>query len=409
MPKFRNASVHGILIRVVTTNCIDYFLDHVKTFLILSIKLLKNMLAVRDKLATINHGEIMKGCAYYNLMYPGFITLPDGFSCIIKLKNRIACILILKKVQAMRITDFANGVDKKVISENRTVHNLRYPIQSIKEESVTVEYNDTEYFIYETKDQYNRIFQSDYYTDLMISVDAENAAEEQLSIEILEKFISEYRAATHNYWILPPDDLFAGNQVIKTDFHHYSDEEKKIKAEDRLRLSRRLSLGMKQLQYRSNRFNMNFTKEQIDQHAQALLQKLALDQKTAFCVESILRAQQELIIFKNYKYAFIELFFAIESMLSDFLTKEKIKHGISNNKIKDYRGEVGVSYLINIEIRLVLNNLTTDEIDILGKVDSIRKKRNEIVHNNSDVSEKEATEAIKIAEDFINLLKRNGA
>lgn len=351
----------------------------------------------------------MRGCAYYNLMYPGFITLPDGFNCIIKHKNRIACILVLKKIQAMQITDFANGVERTVVSENKIKHDLRIPIQSIKEQNVTVEYNDTEYFIYETKSQYNRIFQSDYYTDLMISVDADNAAEEQVALEVLGKFISEYRGATNNYWILPPDDLFAGNLVIKTYFHHYSKDEQSTKVEDRLRISRSLSLSVKQFQYRGNRFNMNFSKEQIEQHAQALIKKIGDDQKTEFHVESILRAQQELIIFKNYKYAFLEIFFAIESMLSNFLTKEKLKHGISNKKIKDYRGEVGISYLINIEIRLVLNKLTAEEIDVLGKVDSIRKKRNEIVHNNGDVSEKEAIDAMKIAEDFITLLKKNGA
>lgn len=39
----------------------------------------------------------MKGIAYYHVMYPGFITLPDGFNCFFKHNDRLACVLIVKK------------------------------------------------------------------------------------------------------------------------------------------------------------------------------------------------------------------------------------------------------------------------------------------------------------------------
>ena len=347
----------------------------------------------------------MKGCAYYNIKYPGFISLPDGFNCIFKIDERYVCILIRKKIQAMQITDFNNGINKEIISPTISKHTLKNKIESIDQHTITVEYNLTEYFIYELNQHYNRIFQSDYYTDIHINFDSNGNDESEFAYKALKYFIREYRIATANYWVLEPDDMIFGNNVCMTGFHNYTETEQKMNYEQRLCTSRNITLTINKFNILGSKFNNNFSEQQINICAAILTKRISDGIKYTFFDESILRATQEINIFRNYKYGFLELFFTIESFLVEFLTNEKVKVGISNNKIKEYKSEVGISYLINIELPLVIKEISTEDKEIIIRVDNMRKKRNDLVHNNGNISETEAKDALKTTISFIELLK----
>jgi hypothetical protein len=306
----------------------------------------------------------------------------------------------------MQIIDYDNGINKIPISEKEAKHELKKKIEEIRQNAIVVEYNSTEYFIYELKEHYNRIFQSDYCTEIIITFDADNNDEDDFAHEALRYFIREYRLATKNYWVLEPDDLVIGNNVLLTYFHQYSDSERKIPVKDRLRLKRNISLGIKQFRLQSNRFNNNFSLTDIEKHAELLDKRLQENNIHEFFEESLIRATQEIKIFNNYKYGFLELFFIIESCIVDFLTDEKLKLGISNKKIKEFRTEVGISYLINIELPLVLRNIEDTDKEMLNKIDVMRKKRNDLVHNRGDITNVEANDALDVTVAFVNMLSR---
>jgi len=109
---------------------------------------------------------------------------------------------------------------------------------------------------------------------------------------------------------------------------------------------------------------------------------------------------------KNYKFALLESFIAAEAVIERVLKKLKLSKGISNNKLKEYKKEVPISYKINIELRLILIDLMASEIETINKVDSVRKKRNLVVHEAEEVNSEEARAAINSVYDLLDLFDK---
>ena len=56
---------------------------------------------------------------------------------------------------------------------------------------------------------------------------------------------------------------------------------------------------------------------------------------------------------ENYRYAFLLAFFALEDILRDYLRHLETRRGVSATKLKAYEKDIGMSYMINVELPMV--------------------------------------------------------
>jgi hypothetical protein len=127
--------------------------------------------------------------------------------------------------------------------------------------------------------------------------------------------------------------------------------------------------------------------------------------KNDFVLQAITNANRQLTLYKNYKYALLECVFVIEFVVFRFTEKKKIERGISKNKLKDFSNRIGISYLINIEMPLLMETYDDHAKKILSELDQVRKIRNDIVHNAKDVTEMEARHAYTSVNNLLGYLK----
>lgn len=63
-----------------------------------------------------------------------------------------------------------------------------------------------------------------------------------------------------------------------------------------------------------------------------------------------------------------------------------------------------MSFILNIGINLVVDDISEKEKQLLVDVDRLRQKRNNIIHRNQEVSKEEAVGCINIINRFIGFL-----
>ena len=118
-----------------------------------------------------------------------------------------------------------------------------------------------------------------------------------------------------------------------------------------------------------------------------------------------MKAKEELYIHANYKYSFIESWTALEISIVRLLRKIKLEKGISKKKIDDFESEVGISYLLNIELPLIFSLQDADLKELVTKVDAVRKLRNKVIHESREISQEDAVLALNTAIAFLNKIE----
>ena len=220
----------------------------------------------------------------------------------------------------------------------------------------------------------------------------------------LDYFIESYRMVSGDVLTLTLNKVTYVSTVIKEYFHPYSAEELNLAKEDRNKVSREFKLGVKQVGFPF--WNTQGKRLLTDESkiASNLSDFFKNKTKPTSLSEFILKAREELYVHKNYKYSFIETWTSLEIGIVSLLRKRKLEKGISKNKIDDFESEVGISYLLNIE--LPLTHQVNDEIfkPLLSKVDAIRKLRNKVIHENRNISFEDAENAFKTAIEFLHYL-----
>ena len=109
---------------------------------------------------------------------------------------------------------------------------------------------------------------------------------------------------------------------------------------------------------------------------------------------------------KNFKYSVIEAFTSTEYVVTKYLTDEKKRKGASKKKLKDFETLITMSYKLNIELPVYLENLTSKERELIGDVDRVRRLRNKIVHEGRVATRDDAEFAVekvsKLFEMFVS-------
>jgi hypothetical protein len=111
---------------------------------------------------------------------------------------------------------------------------------------------------------------------------------------------------------------------------------------------------------------------------------------------------------KNFKFALVEAFIGTENVVSKILKDDKLKKGVSASKLKDFETEVSISYKLNVELPMCLENVTQSERQIIGDVDKVRAWRNDVVHRGKVPTEAEAKFAVDAVSKLFEMLENRG-
>jgi len=344
---------------------------------------------------------MIKGIRILNQLYPGFIALEAKKPFRKIFQDRIISIQVLKHHLPLKIIDFRNKITTSEIEENKIKFELENGQYSINPKNVAI-VSDEFFFIVDKEKHENTYFSNSYYTELMTLYETPDLNENNFEFynQIMNDFIKTYRELTFDVRIQLPSSLNHENLIIKEKVIAYTPKELLLEREKRFIKKRKIQLSIKQLQL--NDFFTPLSQKHYDTNRNTkIFESSYKDHKESNSyIESLNKAKEELYINKNYKYSLLDSFFCIESILSNFLSEEKIIKGITNKKLKNYKSEVGIGYKLNIELPLFISDFNVAVKEMLNNIDKIRGIRNDVVHENKNVTEDEAKLALKFATDF---------
>lgn len=108
---------------------------------------------------------------------------------------------------------------------------------------------------------------------------------------------------------------------------------------------------------------------------------------------------------QNYREAVIEAVIALEMALSQFVRKKWKERAVSQNAIDRAKRDVSLSIMINIELVALADPARRPSDQLIGKLNTARKLRNDIVHEGKiDVSELESKECVGVVKQALLLM-----
>jgi len=349
----------------------------------------------------------MNGFRQLVIIYPGYISLPENNPIFFVLNEINVFASVLEHIEVVQIVDFRNALKKN----RKGKVTLRKSIKNFSDNNFIVEYKIDgvpKLNVYEYKLDSEKVVSTEFYTIFTIAYeisDVKKISDEENNFAdlLLNEFIHSYKHIAKDSRIRLPNDIGHRPMIIKEALIEYSEEEKKKSVYERMLSDRELHVGIKTF----TAFN---PKESLPQETSKIAENYRILQKFFYQGNSVKpefrllsKAYEELDLNRNYKYSFLESFIVAEGVISKVLRQIKLSKGVSNKKLKDFEKDLGISYQINIELPLLLENITNSERQILGDIDKVRKIRNDVVHNNASVSEETAIETLNSVQKLLDL------
>jgi hypothetical protein len=350
------------------------------------------------------------GGLYVNVLYPGYIALEEKVPFWFEIQNRKTVISVYKHLEPLEILDFTNNLEEKKVGDKYSTH-LAKEIRDISREGIVIKGGGRFLKVVETDHvDKTKIFTPRYFTELMISYevsDINNLTSEDDSLfeDVLDQFIIIYREVTKDCRVKRPCNLNEDNFLVRFGIAKYDDSDLKSGLEERLLKSRQVNFGIKTIKYEKSGGSTPKPDPKDEKVFTSLLKNFINEKMDIKDVNiSLAKAYEELLINKNFNYTLLDAFIAAETLVTDFLYKEKVKRGVSKKKLDNYKTEIGVSYLLNVDLPLLIDNIDDQKRQIIGNVDKVRKLRNDFVHNGRQVSEKEALDALNYVLALVKML-----
>lgn len=356
----------------------------------------------------------MQGISYYYLLYPGYISLPDKKAYLLYLNNKEVMIAIDSHIEALKIVDF----DNKLQPDDFGAFVLQDPLTVVSKHNINTIYemqpaNTTRQYVIDYEKQLPRTFATEFYTQLMIAyeisdINSITKIEEHFFEIAVSEFLHAYRHISGDSRIKLYHDAANDRIIVKSTNIAYTEDDKQLPVEERLLRSRKLNMGIKSFTALKPRESVPNTKEAILLNGETLSTFLFKGNSVFDELKLLAKAHEELDINLNAKFALLESFIVAESAISKSLHKLKIKAGVSKKKLDEYETEVSISYMINIELPAFLDHITDQERQTLGKIDHIRKLRNEAMHKGKHVTQEQALSSINSCYALIYMLNNRG-
>ncbi|MFD1162983.1 hypothetical protein [Hwangdonia seohaensis] len=352
-----------------------------------------------------------RGILYKLVSYPSLITLKKGFGLHMNHEGYDFTVRVQQHVKALQILDYNNDIIVNKISDKKTESTLKTnKIKELSKKELFIQIENSKLII-ETIGSNCNSFRTRDITNLLFGIEVEdienvNSVQDKFD-DILKYFLKIYRIKSGDIHTKFPEDLNEELLVIREGRYLYLQEDLDKKISERLNSEMRVAIGIKSLKMPTS-FTIGSKKNlDFDKNGEVIKEFVKSNSKISQIDEFHLKAREEFYVNNNYKYAILELFTMIEVLIVDKLTKYKLANGVSNKKLKEFKKNIPISYLINVELPLILNNITNDDRKVLSQIDSIRKIRNEIVHENKKLTKVECEFAFKAVNDFFDVLRKN--
>jgi hypothetical protein len=253
-----------------------------------------------------------------------------------------------------------------------------------------------------------RAFETRYATDVLVSHEVDDVKaltkdDKAFYMDVVNEFVLVYRYVSGDYRPRLLQDC-REPMALDSGTLEYDVSELETPLDDRLRAARELKFQEHQDKAVYDRQPYSETPAN---EVSRMLERFFADNKGITPGEEFLAmAQHAALQTKNSKYAVLEAFISAETVIVEFLGAKKLAKGVSRKKMKDWEQEVGVGYMLNIELPLIIENMTREDRETLGEVDRVRRMRNDIVHDGKRPTEGEAQFAVKAVGKLHETLRR---
>jgi hypothetical protein len=348
-----------------------------------------------------------RGIRYVNLFYPGRIQMPEGYGFMVNVDGQQGSLLLYKQLNVAEVLDFTNAIEERTEGVN-AIRQLRHPIEAIPAHNIGILANGELSYVMDRETHYYRIFKPRVYTELFVThevADTEHLTEQEngLYTRILGAFLQAYRLFTQDIAIRLPDDLQHEYPVIRAALYDYTPQDLEESLQERITKLRDCFFGIASVPLGVNPSALNRPTVDAAIVGPRISGFLAAGETTPKPQEALLKALEELKVNSNYRYAFLLAFFAFEAVISDFLRHIKLGRGVSPGKLKEYEKDLGISYMVNIDLPLVTYPDKRIQ-EILSDLNRVNTIRNGIVHKARDVSQEEAAFAITTVSKLFEIL-----
>jgi len=374
-----------------------------------------------------------KGALFVKFLYPGHFGLCVPSDYFLKVEEKDAIVRLMRRSSPVEVLDFTNELIPDPSGGN--FRRLKNPIESSSDRSMdlltstrSIATEASDVVLNEIKQvsildfphrltfdpvtvEEHKLFKTRDWTDIVVihevgDIDSITPTEASFFQRVVDRFIQVYRWITKDSRIRYFQDLQEAIhwKIAKVRF-----------AQDEMTKSflDRLCAARESIRFNDNSIRFPYGHEgffefDLDQATKVVFNFLKAGRSVSIAQDLFLRAHDAAYHRKNFRYALIECFAAVEVCISTFLSKAKLSRGVSSNKLKDYEDEIPMAYKLNVELSLFLENLSEAERQVIGGADWLRKQRNSVIHDAKAVSEAEAKEAVRVTGALFDLLIARG-
>lgn len=335
--------------------------------------------------------------------YPGQIALKLNKSIRFRFKDKLIEVKILRHFKPIEIRDFRKSFEVDEAQEIKFSGTY-----SVDENSQS---NYTNGFCYSVKnDNYRLNFINDcYYTELNIKYSCslhDYTKSQKLILSILDHFILSYRLSTGDYTIRLAENNSKKQILINEYYSKFTELQKEYPDDKKLEILQQYGHLYKPFNnFTAGDVINNFNHDEID-FDKAFDQLVSYFKNNEYSLNSELlnKAYENYHLDNNNNLALLNSFISIEISVSNFIDEVYKSNHISNNKIKAYKTEVSMAYKLTILLPVIFKELKDDKKKLLTQANTIRDRRNKLVHEGIQVEEREAKLAIDTAAELMEFL-----
>ncbi len=372
------------------------------------------------------------GLVFVEFLYPGHFGLEVPSHYFLTADTMHTLVRLLRNIRPVEVIDFTNELIPDPGGKN--FRQLRKPIDSpgpgsmeltAATKSIATEREDV--VLHDLKqgkvtdfphrltidpvsrEQY-RLFKTRDWTHVVISYETEKVEavtpQEAFFQKVWDHFIAAYRLKTNDSRVRYFEDAQeAIHWHVGTVI--YSADEMSLSPIERL-AAPRPSVELKHSSISFPYAHEGFFEFDVRRATHDVFEFLKTGRSVSIAEELLLRAHEGAYYRKNFRYAVVESFTAVELCISNVLNRFKLSRGVSKGKLEEYQDEVPMAYKLNVELAVFLEVLSDKEKQVIGDVNWLRKERNAVVHDGKVIVESEARRAIRVVQGLFQMLSARG-
>jgi len=343
------------------------------------------------------------------LVYPYDLKIIDNRVYNFEYKNKLISFLIFHHSNVLEIHEYDNKFER-FSDDNGYRYKYFKDIQQLADNQIVIYKNETKSeenirFLFDTHDDSGyRTTKQKVFSHIFITFEAEEGMDFlEFTKEVLSYFFKSYRYVMNDTRLRDIDNLKENAPNIYYCFNNYDSQDDSLELVDRL-MRRDRKNNLKLIEYPDEIF-YETEADNYCEKKEYMLNEYLINGKKKNWHDIVSKANELLVVNNEYNLCILESFIAVEFFISEYLFKQKLLKGVSKEKLKNFSKDISISYMLNVEIPMFIEDLTDQKRTIVAAVDRVRKIRNNIVHNGKKASEEDAEESISSVKNLFILLE----